>query len=107
MEFTLRPTRGEAPMTSRSHHALKDRLRGVLAFPISPFAADGSVDVPAVRRNAAWLPETGIAAVVAPSGTGEFFALTADEALVIMRTTVEVIAGRVPVIGSVGLGARV
>ena len=45
---------------------LKARVRGVLAFPITPYAADGSVDLAAVRANARWLPDAGIDAVVAP-----------------------------------------
>jgi dihydrodipicolinate synthase/N-acetylneuraminate lyase len=56
-------------MSHGSHQILQDRLRGVLAFPITPFAEDGSIDLPAICRNAAWLPDTGVATVVAPSGT--------------------------------------
>jgi 5-dehydro-4-deoxyglucarate dehydratase len=86
---------------------LKARLRGVLAFPITPYAADGRVDLDAVRANARWLPNTGINAVVAPSGTGELFGLSPEECLDVVRATVEAIGGRIPVIASVGFGPRV
>jgi 5-dehydro-4-deoxyglucarate dehydratase len=86
---------------------LKTRVRGVLAFPITPYAADGSVDLDAVRANAAWLPDADIDAVVAPSGTGEMFALTPAECVDVTRATVEAIGGRIPVIASVGFGPRV
>lgn len=92
--------------TALSPNELRSRLRGALAFPITPYAADGSVDLDAVRANASWLPSGGVCAVVAPSGTGEFFSLTPDECLDIAGTTVEAVAGRVPVIAGVGSGVR-
>jgi 5-dehydro-4-deoxyglucarate dehydratase len=86
---------------------LKARVRGVLAFPITPFAADGSVDLDAVRANASWLPDASIDAIVAPSGTGELFGLSPEECLDVTRASVEAIGGRIPVIASVGFGPRV
>jgi 5-dehydro-4-deoxyglucarate dehydratase len=86
---------------------LKARVRGVLAFPITPFAADGCLDVDAVRANASFLPDAGIDAVVAPSGTGELFGLSPAEVVDVTRATVEAIGGRIPVIASVGFGPRV
>ncbi|MGC4106306.1 MAG: dihydrodipicolinate synthase family protein [Thermomicrobiales bacterium] len=80
-----------------------DQLRGALAFPITPYAADGSVDLDAVRENAAFLATSRIAAIVAPSGTGEIFALTPEEATAIVKATVEV-AGDKPVIAAAGIG---
>jgi 5-dehydro-4-deoxyglucarate dehydratase len=86
---------------------LKARLRGALAFPITPYRADGSVDLDGVRQNASWLPGTGLAAVVSPSGTGELFGMSPDECVAVTRATVEAIGGRLPVIASVGFGPRV
>jgi 5-dehydro-4-deoxyglucarate dehydratase len=85
---------------------LQARLRGAIAFPITPYAADGAVDLDAVRRNAAWLPEHGICALVAPSGTGELFGLTTDECAAVTRATVEAVAGRVPIIAAVGVNSQ-
>lgn len=84
---------------------LRASLRGALAFPITPFAGDGSVDLDAVRANAAFLASSGISAIVAPSGTGEFFALTPAEAIAVVRATVEA-AGDKPVIAAAGVGPR-
>src|ERR671929_958428 len=86
---------------------LQAALRGALAFPITPFAADGGVDLDAVRRNARWLPGHGLAAIVAPSGTGELFGLTPAEAVAVARATVEAVDDGLPVIASVGFGPRV
>lgn len=81
-------------------------LHSALAFPITPFDANGDVDLDAVATNASFLPGTGIGAIVAPSGTGEFFALTTEEARDIVAATVSV-AGDLPVIAAAGFGPRV
>jgi 5-dehydro-4-deoxyglucarate dehydratase len=94
-------------MARTTPEQLKARLPGALAFPITPYGRDGSVDLDAVRRNASFLTGAGLAAVVAPSGTGELFALSPEECTAVTRATVEAVGGRVPVIASVGFGPRV
>jgi 5-dehydro-4-deoxyglucarate dehydratase len=84
---------------------LRHSLRGALAFPITPYAADGAVDFDAVRRNASILADSAASAIVAPSGTGEYFCLTPEEANEIVAATVEV-AGDKPVIAAAGIGPR-
>jgi len=86
---------------------LKKRLRGALAFPITPFDADDKLDLAGMKQNVDWLAGSGVCAVVAPSGTGEFFALSADEVRLVTQATVDAVAGRVPVIAGVGVGPRV
>jgi 5-dehydro-4-deoxyglucarate dehydratase len=86
--------------------SLKPRLRGAIAFPITPFRPDGSVDVQGVKRNAAWLAQYPVCALVAPSGTGEIFGLDPDECAAVTAATVDAVAGRKPVIASVGFNAR-
>ena len=97
----------EAKRAVMSPEELKGHLQGALAFPITPYAADGSVDLDGVRANARWLPDSGVCAIVSPSGTGELFALSPDECAAVTAATVEAVAGRVPVIASVGYGPTV
>lgn len=91
-------------MTATS--ALIAALKSALAFPITPFGRHGEVDLDAVRVNASFLADSGIGAIVAPSGTGEFFALTPDESTAIVEATVEV-AGNTPVIAPAGIGPAI
>jgi 5-dehydro-4-deoxyglucarate dehydratase len=86
---------------------LKPLLRGALAFPITPYAADGALDLDGVRANARWLAESGVCAIVAPSGTGELFGLSPDECAAVIEATVEAVDGRKPVIAGVGYGPTV
>ena len=94
-------------LAASAPRALGALLRGVLAFPITPYSDDGAVDLAAVHANARWLAGSGMYALVAPSGTGELFSLTPDECAAIVRATVEAAAGRIPVIAGVGFGPRV
>ena len=80
-------------------------LHGALAFPITPYTPNGDVDLEAVRANARIYPGSGVSAIVAPSGTGEIFALTPGEVNEIVAATVDV-AGDVPVIAPAGIGPR-
>ncbi len=92
----------EAKRAQLRPEELKGHLQGAIAFPITPYTTDGAVDLDGVRANARWLPDSGVCAIVAPSGTGELFALTPDECAAVTQATVEAVAGRTPVIASVG-----
>ncbi|GHC63881.1 5-dehydro-4-deoxyglucarate dehydratase [Streptomyces flavofungini] len=86
---------------------LAARLRvpsGPLFFPVTPYAADGSVDLEAFRTHVRGGVEAGAAAVFACCGTGEFHALTPEEFQQLVAAAVEVTDGRVPVIAGAGYG---
>jgi 5-dehydro-4-deoxyglucarate dehydratase len=74
----------------------------VIAFPITPFKSDLSLDVEGLRENLAKLFAHPICAVVAAGGTGEMYSLTPAEYLQVIRATVEAAQGRAPVIAGVG-----
>ncbi|MFF3967426.1 5-dehydro-4-deoxyglucarate dehydratase [Streptomyces griseorubiginosus] len=78
------------------------KFQGVLFFPVTPFAADGSLDEERLAQHI----ENGVAAgaggVFVACGTGEFHALTSDEVERATRIAVETTAGRVPVLAAAG-----
>jgi 5-dehydro-4-deoxyglucarate dehydratase len=85
---------------------LRHKLSGVIAFPITPFRSDLSLDVDGLRENLAKLFEHPICAVVSAGGTGEMYSLTPAEHLQVIRVTVEAAQGRTPVIAGVGFGRQ-
>ncbi len=85
---------------------LQTKLSGVIAFPITPFKKDLSLDPAGLRQNLAKLLEHPICAVVAAGGTGEMYSLTPAEHEEVIKTTVEAVAGRVPVIAGIGFGQQ-
>ena len=85
---------------------LRSRLSGVIAFPVTPFKEDLSLDLAGLHRNLTKLVEHPISAVVAAGGTGEMYSLTPAEHARVVKITVETIAGRAPVIAGVGFGQQ-
>ena len=85
---------------------LRSKLSGVIAFPITPFKSDLSLDVQGLQENLAKLLAHPICAVVAAGGTGEMYSLTAAEHLEVIQTTVEATHGRVAVIAGVGFNQQ-
>lgn len=78
---------------------------GVLFFPVTPFAADGTVDVDVLREHISSRLPFGPGAVFAACGTGEFHALGIDEVRTVVTAAVEVVAtaaGKVPVVAGAG-----
>ena len=85
---------------------LRQKLSGVIAFPITPFKNDLSLDIDGLRENLAKLFVHPICAVVAAGGTGEMYSLTPKEHLEVVRATVEAAQGRAPVIAGVGFNQQ-
>ncbi len=75
---------------------------GVIAFPITPFNEDLSLNLEGLRHNLTKLREHSLCAVVAAGGTGEVYSLTPAEYNAVVRLTVEVIGDSAPIIAGVG-----
>jgi len=73
------------------------QLHGCGTALVTPFHQDGSIDEPALRNLVAWQVESGIDFLVPCGTTGETPTLSHDEWLHVIDVTVEVVAGRVPV----------
>lgn len=81
---------------------LRSKFHGVVAFPITPFKQDYSLDLDGLRHNLIKLREHQLCAVVAAGGTGEMYSLTPAEYVQVVKLTVETIAGHAPIIAGVG-----
>jgi 4-hydroxy-tetrahydrodipicolinate synthase len=69
---------------------------------VTPMFADGSVDFDSLSELIEMHIESGTAAIVSMGTTGESATLDMDEHCEVMRRTVEMAAGRIPVIGGTG-----
>ena len=74
------------------------QLRGCGTALVTPFSQDGAVDERALRNLIAWQVESGIDFLVPCGTTGETPTLSHDEWLHVIDVTVEVVAGRVPIV---------
>ena len=74
------------------------KLRGCGTALVTPFLGDGSIDEKALRSLVAWQIESGIDFLVPCGTTGETPTLSHDEWRRVIETTIEVAAGRVPIV---------
>jgi len=87
-------------------HELKASLRGITGFGVTPFRKDLSVDVEALRQNAAYLAQ--YCDIIVPlAGNGEIYALSLDEHKMIGNAVVEEVRRRKPVVVGVGFSAPI
>ena len=86
---------------------IRSKLRGVIAFPVTPFNSDLSLDAAGLRKNLRALLKQPMSAVVAAGGTGELYSLTPQEQLEVVKTVVEEVKGKAPVIAGVGFNTEI
>lgn len=73
-------------------------FRGSFTVMATPFAADGAVDLDALRRVVDWQVRQGSGGIIPLGSTGEFLSVTDDERADIVRASVDAADGRVPVL---------
>ena len=74
------------------------QFRGCGTALVTPFRQDSSIDETALRNLVAWQVESGIDFLVPCGTTGETPTLSHDEWLRVIAITVEVVAGRCPIV---------
>lgn len=85
---------------------LRASLKGIVGFGVTPFHQDLTLNLDALRRNAAHLAEH-CEVVVALGNNGEIFSLAPEEQQVVARQVIEEVRGRKPVLVGVGFSAPV
>jgi 5-dehydro-4-deoxyglucarate dehydratase len=95
------------PQITMTRDELRGRLRGVIAFPVTPFSADLSLDLEGLRKNLRTLLRHPMAAIVAAGGTGEMYSLTPTEHREVVKAVVEEARGQVPVISGTGFNQQI
>ena len=77
-------------------------LKGIMVALITPFAADGSIDVAGLDAHIQRLIQAGVHGLVPGGSTGEFVTLSNQERKTLVEQCIKSAAGRVPVIAGVG-----
>ena len=76
----------------------QDTFRGVFTIPSTPFAEDGEIDWPGLKRVVDFCVDCGAHGIVWPVNASGFPVLTDGERLEGMRVVTEQTGGRIPVI---------
>jgi 4-hydroxy-tetrahydrodipicolinate synthase len=77
-------------------------ITGSIVALVTPMREDGAVDHEALAKLVDRTVDAGTAAIVSVGTTGESATLTVSEHTDVIRTTIQVVAGRVPVIAGTG-----
>ena len=72
--------------------------QGVMPAITTPFNADGGIDHAFVKKHVAWLVDHGCTGIVPCGSLGEGATLDPEEKVELMRSCIEGVAGRVPVV---------
>lgn len=78
------------------------QLSGILTALVTPFDADGRIDVDGLRRLVDRSIDGGVDGVVACGSTGEFAAMSGAERRLVVETVIDQAGGRVPVVAQTG-----
>src|SRR3954465_12863895 len=87
--------------------ALRQKLHGVVSFPVTPFKADLSLDVEGLRKNVRSVLQHPVCAIVAAAGTGELYSLSPAEHLDVVKAVLEAVEGKVPVLAGAGFNPAI
>jgi 4-hydroxy-tetrahydrodipicolinate synthase len=77
-------------------------IQGSLVAIVTPMQADGALDLSALKRLIDWHVESGTAAIVIVGTTGESPTVDVDEHALLIKTTVDHVAGRIKVVAGTG-----
>lgn len=86
---------------------LRTKLSGVIAFPVTSFKDDLSLDIEGLRKNVAEMLKYPLCAIVAAGGTGEMYSLSPEEHRQVVEATVQEVNGKIPVLAGTGFGYRI
>ena len=88
---------------------LKKKLKGSVIVQLCPYTEKGNIDLDGLKENTRFIldfAKNGKDVVILTNGsTGEFYANTVEEQKQFIKTTVETVAGQVPVIAGVSQAA--
>lgn len=76
-------------------------IKGCFAAIVTPFHADGSLDIPSLQRYVSYLVHSGIDGIVACGTTAEALSLSLEEKISILQTCKDVLAGEKPLVAGV------
>lgn len=80
----------------------KMKVEGIIPAMLTPFTKTGELDVDGIRETVNFLIENRVSEIMCLGSTGEAAALTKEERIKVIETTVEAAKGRVPVMAGTG-----
>src|SRR4051812_2603132 len=88
-------------------NSLRSKLHGVIAFPVTPFHKDLSLNLDGLRKNLQSLAVHPLCAIIAAGGTGELYSLTPAEHLQVVKSTIDVVQNKIPILTAAGFNPHI
>jgi 4-hydroxy-tetrahydrodipicolinate synthase len=85
-----------------TYEVLTDKLRGVHAVSITPFGENREIDYEGLGQHVEFLLHNGLEVIVSCGNTGEFYALSVEEAKAVTRFVAENVGDRAAVVAGIG-----
>jgi 4-hydroxy-tetrahydrodipicolinate synthase len=82
--------------------ANKMKMGGIIPAMLTPFTAQGEVDMAGIKKNVDFLIENGCSQIMCLGSTGEAATLSRKEGSQVIEATVKAAGGRVPVMAGTG-----
>ena len=76
-------------------------LKGIISPFTTPFSENGEIDYSLVKPQVDWLIDNGVHGLAAGGSTGEGHVLDREEYIQLMKTTVDSVDGRIPVVAGI------
>ena len=80
----------------------KFAVRGVFVPMVTPFKENQEIDEEALRSVIEFLVESGVSGVIPCGSTGEYAMMSPEEHKKVIKTTVDQVNGKVPVVAGAG-----
>ena len=90
------------PTQNTSLSTLSERLRDVIVVTVTPLNAELNIDFVALERHLQFLTDDGLGVLTVNGNTGEFYALTVDEAKSVVECAAGLRSGGTTLIAGVG-----
>lgn len=85
-----------------SPRAMNTKFTGAITALVTPFKKNGEVDVATLKKLVKFQIKNGISGLVPCGSTGEAATMTYEEIKLVIKTVVDEVAGRIPVIAGAG-----
>lgn len=77
------------------------KINGIIPPIVTLYGKDGEIDENAIREHVDFLIENGVHGIFSMGSTGEFAYLSDEERRRVLKTTVDQVNGRVPVVAGI------
>jgi 4-hydroxy-tetrahydrodipicolinate synthase len=82
-----------------------NEFKGIFAALVTPMTEQGEIDLPTLGNFVEYQVSHGVHGLIPLGSTGEYYALSPEERRGVLKTTIDIAAGRVPILAGTNAGS--